>query len=113
MGFWDSIRNWVSNAYNSVKNVATNVWNKVKPFVGAIPLVGNKVVQGVESVAGAIDKGAQGVGNLVGGNVAGAVGNFRDAYNTGKEGVNKLTNLKKGGMVMGHMPKRHRNVFQK
>jgi phage-related protein len=113
MGFWDSIKNWVSGAYNKVKDFASGVWNKVKPFVGAIPLIGNKIVGGVESVGKAIDSGAKGIGNLASGNVMGAIGNARDAYNAGKEGVATLTALKKGGMVCGHMPKRHRNTFQK
>jgi phage-related protein len=133
MGFWDSIKNWVSGAYNKVKDFASSVWNKVKPFVGAIPLIGNKIVGGVESVGKAIDSGAQGIGNLASGNITGAIGNARDAYNAGKEGVATLTALRKGGMVMcptcmkkgcscgmkkggmgsAHMPKRHRNTFQK
>lgn len=63
MGFWDSIKNWVSGAWNTVKNTASNIWNKISPAIRAIPLVGDKVATGIETVAGAVDKGAQGLGH--------------------------------------------------
>jgi len=103
MGFftnlWNGIKNVASNVWNGVKDTAVGVWNKVKPFVGAIPLVGNKIVSGVETVGNAINSGAKGVGHLASGNFSEAVKAGKDAYNGIKEGVNKLTNLKKGGMV--------------
>jgi len=107
MGFWDSIKNWVSGAWNSVKNTASNIWNKISPAIRAIPLIGDKIATGVETVAGAVDKGAQGLGHLVSGNLSGAIGSARDAYNGVKDGIGKLTNLKAGGMVA---PRKH---FQK
>ena len=129
MGWWDSIKNWVSGAYNSVKNVASNVFNKIKPFISAIPLIGDKIVTGIETLGSAIDSGAKGVGNLVSGNIGGAVGNIRDAFNTGKDAIGKLTNLKKGGMVQPmqyggvpmnpemagpyRVPQKYNNMFQK
>jgi hypothetical protein len=57
----------------------------------------------VEAVAGAVDKGAQGIAKGVTGDVVGAYGNIKDAYNEGKKGVEDLTKLKKGGMVLQHV----------
>jgi phage-related protein len=100
---WNKAKNWVSGAYNTVKDVASNVWNKVSPYIRMIPIVGNKIAGGVEAVAGAVDKGAQGIAKGVTGDVVGAYGNIKDAYNEGKKGVEDLTKLKKGGMVLQHV----------
>jgi phage-related protein len=128
MGFfsdlWSSIKNTASNVYNKVKDVATGVWNKVSPFVRMIPIVGNKIAGGVEAVAGAVDKGATGIAKTVTGDIGGGIADLRGAYNAGKEGINQLTNLKKGGMVMPlkyggmamnpyRVPQKHHNMFQK
>ena len=117
---WAKIKNTASNWYNTAKDAVTNVWNKVSPYVRAIPLVGDKIATGLETVAGAVDKGATGVAKIATGDISGGVGDLRGAYNTGKEGVNKLTNLKKGGVVMNpehagpyRVPQKHHNTFQK
>lgn len=132
---WNKAKNWVSNAYNTVKEGASNIWNKyVKPVVGAIPIVGSKIVGGVEGLAGAVDKGAQAVGSLASGDVVGAYNKGKDAFNQGKGAAAALTNLKSGGMIVGSgnaaadmkamaagkavmapqmMPMRHRRVYQK
>jgi len=107
MGFWDTIKSWASNAWNGIKNVAGNVWNTISPVVRAIPLVGDKIATGVESVGNAIDTGARGLGALASGNLSGAFGAAKDAYNGIKDGIGKLTSLKNGGMVP---PRKH---FQK
>jgi len=100
---WNKAKNWVSGAYNTVKDVASNVWNKVSPYVRMIPIVGNKIASGVEAVAGAVDKGAQGIAKGVTGDIVGAYGDIKGAYNEGKKGVEDLTKLKKGGMVLQHV----------
>ena len=103
MGFfsdlWSGIKNGVSNVWNGIKNTASTVWNAVKKPISYIPFVGEKIVNGVETLGNAIDQGAKGIGHLASGNVSGAIQAGRDAYNGVKEGVNKLSNLKKGGMV--------------
>lgn len=131
---WNKAKNWVSNAYNTVKEGASNIWNRyVKPVAGAIPIVGSKIVGGVEGLAGAVDKGAQAVGSLAKGDVVGAYNAGKDAFNQGKGAAAALTTLKKGGMIVGSggaadmkamaagktvmapqmVPMRHRRVYQK
>jgi hypothetical protein len=112
---WSKIKNTASNWYNAAKDTVSNVWNKVSPYVRAIPLVGDKIATGLETVAGAVDKGATGIAKTVTGDIMGGVADLRGAYNTGKEGINKLTNLKQGGMVMNpyRVPQKHHNMFQK
>ena len=131
---WNKAKNWVSGAYNTVKEGASNIWNKyIKPVVGAIPIVGSKIVGGVEGVAGALDKGAQAVGALTRGDLGGAYNAGKDAFNQGKGAVTALTTLRHGGMVVGNggmadaramaagktvmapqmVPMRHRRVYQK
>jgi phage-related protein len=111
MGFWDSlwsgIKSGASSLWSGIKNVAGNVWNKVAPVIRMIPFVGNKIASGVESGAGAINSGVNALGNLVSGNFRQAGEDVRDAYNKGKEGIEKLTTLKRGGMV------EPRKMFQK
>ena len=106
MGFfsnlWNGIKNVASNVWNGVKHTASTVWNAVKKPISYIPLVGDKIVNGVETVGNAISKGAEGIGHLAAGRVGDAINAGRDAYNGVKEGVNKLTNLKKGGKVPPH-----------
>jgi len=104
MGFfsnlWNGIKNVASNVWNGVKHTASTVWNAVKKPISYIPLVGDKIVNGVETVGNAISKGAEGIGHLAAGRVGDAINAGRDAYNGVKEGVNKLTNLKRGGKVI-------------
>ena len=113
MGFfsnlWNGIKNGVSNVWNKIKDTATSVWhNNIKPFVSKIPLVGDKIVTGVEGLGNAINSGANAVGKLASGNVGGAVKEGIGAFNAGKEALGKLTSIgqgapngmKKGGMVL-------------
>lgn len=104
MGFWDSLKSFAGNLWTGVKNTATNVWNKVSPYIRMIPL-GNKFATGVENIAGAINSGVNAVSDLSQGNFVKAGEGVRDAYNKGKEGVERLT-MKAGGIV-------HRKMFQK
>ena len=108
MGFfsdlWSGIKHGVSNVWNGIKNTASTVWNAVKKPISYIPLVGEKIVNGVETLGNAINQGAKGIGHLASGNVGDAIQAGRDAYNGEKEGVNKLSNLKKGGVVQAQLP---------
>jgi hypothetical protein len=99
MGFWDSLKGFASNLWSGIKNTATNIWNKVSPVIRAVPFIGDKIATGVEAVGGAINSGANALGSLAQGNISGAMEGVKEAYNKGKEGINKLTTLKKGGVV--------------
>ena len=103
MGFWDSLKSFAGNLWSGVKNTAQNVWNKVSPYVRMFPL-GNKVAGAVENIAGAINSGVNAVSDLSKGNFVKAGEGIRDAYNKGKEGVERLA-MKSGGVV--------RKMFQK
>jgi phage-related protein len=103
MGFWDSLKSFAGNLWSGVKNTASNVWNKVSPYIRMVP-GGSRVAGAVENIAGAINSGVDAVGDLSRGNYARAGENIRDAYNRGKEGVERLT-MKAGGVV--------RKMFQK
>jgi phage-related protein len=97
MAFWDSLKSFAGNVWSGVKNTAQNVWNKVSPFVRMLPM-GSRIAGGIENVAGSIDSGVKAVSDLAQGNYARAGENIRDAYNKGKEGVERLT-MKAGGIV--------------
>lgn len=97
MGFWDSLRSFAGNVWSGIKNTASNVWNKVSPIIKMIPL-GNRFAQGVEAGASALNQGVEALSNLSRGNYQQAGENIREAYNKGKEGVEKLS-LRAGGLV--------------
>ena len=127
MGFWDSIKNWVSGAYNKAKDTVSNVWNNyVKPVVNKIPVVGNFLSNQVDNLGNSINTGATAIGNL-------ANANWKEAgkglLKLGVEHLGKkipflggmiagkvneqVDKLKQGGLVGGHLPKRYRHTFQK
>lgn len=104
MGFWDSLKSFAGNLWSGVKNTATNVWNKVSPYVRMLP-GGTRVAGAVENIAGAINSGVNAVSDLSKGNLIKAGEGIREAYNKGKEGVERLA-MKAGGLVV-------RKMFQK
>jgi hypothetical protein len=126
MGFWDSIKNWVSNTYNKAKDTVSNVWNQnIKPVLNKIP-GGGFISNQVENLGRSIDTGAQAIGNL-------ANANWKDAgkglLKLGVEHLGKklpvlgdtiagkvneqIDKFRHGGMVGGHLPKRFKHTFQK
>lgn len=47
--FWDSAKNWVSNAYNTVKKGVTSVWDKIKDYLP------ENIRQGAEKIGNTIE----------------------------------------------------------
>lgn len=72
MGFfsnlWNGIKSTASNIWNKGKEAVSNVWNKVSPYIRTIPLVGNMIANGAESLGKTINTAGTGIGHLASGN---------------------------------------------
>jgi phage-related protein len=123
MGFWDSVKSWVSNTYNKVKDGVSNVWNNnVKPWVNRIPVIGSALSSGIEGLGNVINQGAGQIGNMANQKLKDALKSGVDYLSPkipivggalGNLAKGEIDKMKHGGLVGSHLPKRYKHTFQK
>ena len=123
MGFWDSIKNFVSNTYGKVRDTVSDFYNRnIKPVVTKIPVIGSGLNAGIEGLGNVINAGAGALGNMANTRIKEGLKKGVDYLSPkipivgdflGNLAKGEIDKMKKGGMVVGHLPNRFRHTFQK
>ena len=123
MGFWDSIKNFVSNTYGKVRDSVSDFYNRnIKPAVNKIPVIGSGLSAGIEGLGNVINMGAGALGNLANSRIKEGLKQGVDFISPkipvvgqflGNLAKGEIDKMRKGGMVGGHLPNRYRHTFQK